>query len=759
MICAIRRWGMGGAGALGYLFATVIGAAPTEGRSYTVLHSFGGGLDGSDSQASLIRDAAGNLYGTTERGGDNDSGVVFKLDTTGERTVLYSFTGGVDGGGPTAGLIQDSAGNLYGVAKNGGSTGYGVVFKLDTAGKETVLHSFMGVDGANPRAGLLRNSSGTLYGTTIRGGTWDRGVVYKLDQNGEEAVLYSFTGLADGAEPFGNLVADPAGNLYGTTFTGGAGFGVVFKLDASDNRTVLYSFTGLTDGGGPLAGVIRDSAGNLYGTTSYGGVCGIYCGVVYKLDTAGRETVLHNFAASPDGLLPKGSLIQDAAGNLYGTAAKGGMHNYGAVFKLDVTGQETVLYSFSGGPDGANPGAGLILDSGGNLYGTTISTVFELDSMGRETVLHELKGPRGGQLPRAGLVRDSGGNLYGTTSKGGKYGWGLVFKVDASGQETELYSFTGGADGGNPMAGVILDSAGNIYGTTYNGGPGGGACYGGYCGVVFKLDASGHESVLHSFTGGMDGASPVAGVALDSAGNLYGITSQGGGGACFDGCGVIFKLAATGQETVLYSFTGGADGGSPAGGLIRDPAGILYGTTNAGGKFNGGVVFKLDNSGNQTVLYSFTYGADGATPNTTLLRDAEGNLYGTTYFGGQMGGVCPTEGCGVVYRLDATGHETVLHRFAGGVDGANSDAALVQDPAGDLYGTTFSGGKSNDKVVFKLTLAGEETVLHEFRGEVDGATPESGVILDEAGNLYGTTLRGGRSENGCDCGVVFKLTP
>src|ERR1700722_18280865 len=291
-ICAIRRLEASGALALGAMLVTaVIGtpAAQAQTYTYTVLHRFTG-ADGARPFAGLIGDSADNLYGTTIYGGAWGYGVVFKLNKTGE-TVLHSFTGGADGSGPQAGLIQDSAGNLYGTTENGGAWGYGVVFKLDTTGTETVLHSFADKPGgANPVARLIQDSAGNLYGTTEYGGASGSGVAFKLDTTGTERSLYSFTGGADGGRPAAGLTRDSAGNFYGTTQYGGASNkGVVFKLDTTGTETVLHSFTGFADGGYPYAGLIQDSLGSLYGTTADGGPS--HHGVVFKLDTTGTETV------------------------------------------------------------------------------------------------------------------------------------------------------------------------------------------------------------------------------------------------------------------------------------------------------------------------------------------------------------------------------------------------------------------------------------------------------------------------------------
>jgi uncharacterized repeat protein (TIGR03803 family) len=332
-------------------------------------------------------------------------------------------------------------------------------------------------------------------------------------------------------------------------------------------------------------------------------------------------------------------LITDGRGNLYGTTSAGGASNNGTVFKLDITG-ETVLYSFCASrncTDGAFPGAGLLLDKAGNLYGTTLSggtsghgVVFKLAASGKERVLHGFAGNRmDGTSPQAGLITDPAGNLYGTTTYGGSFDDGIVFKLNKAGKETVLHNFTGGADGGNPQYGsVVRDAAGNLYGTTYTGGSF--SCGGGDgCGTVFKLDKTGKEIVFHNFSSQQDGQT-YAGLIRDAAGNFYGTTAFGGPTAN----GVVFKLDATGTETILHSFTGGTDGGFPYAGLVRDTAGNLYGTTQSGGASGWGVVFKLDASGTETVLYSFTGGTDGGLPYGDLIRDGAGNLYGTTNVGG-----------------------------------------------------------------------------------------------------------------------------
>lgn len=370
------------------------------------------------------------------------------------------------------------------------------------------------------------------------------------------------------------------------------GLGMVFP--SAHAQSTLFSFNG-ANGNIPAAGVVRDSAGNLYGTTFYGG---LGSGVVFKLEPSGKETTLHKFTCGSDGCSSSAPLILDSAGNLYGTTVLGGdpVCQCGVAFKMDKKGNETVLHTFTGGQDGANPSAGLVRDGAGNLYGTAPSgghgngIVFKLSASGKETILYRFRGGNDGSAPSGGLIRDNAGNLYGTTSSGGYLNNGTTFKLDAMGHETVLYRFHGGVDGSGPVGGVIRDSAGTFYGVTSGGGDSECTLGNEACGTVFKLDSNGTKTTLHSFdgdTGPSDGAFPGGGLVRDSAGNLYGTTSEGSGGV---NVGTIFEITAAGEESVL-SYVEGV----PAPHLIFDSAGNLYGTTEVGGpSFNPcGTVFEF----------------------------------------------------------------------------------------------------------------------------------------------------------------------
>jgi len=346
---------------------TIISSA--QAQTYKVLYSFISG--NAEIPSELVRDSAGNFYGTSYSGGTSQRGTVFKIDPSGVETILYSFSGGTDGSNPGGPVTLDAAGNLYGTTELGGDAGDGVVFKIDTSGVETVLHSFHNSDGREPHAGLLLDPAGNLYGTTFFGGAQGRGVVFLLTPGGQERILHSFQLGADAGFPGGGaLLRDKAGNFYGTTQKGGAfNNGAVYKLEPNGTETVLYSFTGLDDGRSPYGSLIRDPAGNLYGTATFGGASNR--GAVFKLDLAQTLTVLHSFAG-PDGQWPVAGLTRDSAGSLYGTASTGGAFQGGVIFRIDSAGVYLDLHDFNAGLGGNSPQSTMLLFPGPNLYGTTL---------------------------------------------------------------------------------------------------------------------------------------------------------------------------------------------------------------------------------------------------------------------------------------------------------------------------------------------------------------------------------------------------
>ena len=491
-------------------------------------------------------------------------------------------------------------------------------------------------------------------------------------------------------------------------------------------------------------------AGNFFGTTQYGG--GVqFDGVAYEVSASGSETVLVQFGLGNSGSMPESGVVFDRNGNAYGTTTAGGANGGGVVYKVDIsTHVETVLYSFTGGADGGGPAGGVVFDGAGNLYGATSGggkfgqgAVFKLSPAGQETVLFSFPGATDGADPAAGVTRDAAGDLYGATSQSGLYSHGTVYTVSASGTESVLYNFTGGADGAEPQGAVTLDTAGNVYGTTLYGGNGPGCANCITYGVVYKVNPAGQESVIYGFQGGADGYMPSSGVIRDAAGNLYGTTSEGGA----SGYGLVYKIDSSGVKTTLYSFTGTTDGAYPEGGVIRDAAGNFYGTAEQGGAFGLGVIYKLDTAGQFAVLHSFTGNPDGGFPTSGLIIDSAGNLYGTASGGGAYT-------AGDVYKLSSAGQLTVLYTFTGHADGYGPSGGVIRDAAGSLYGCTGSGGLAGYGVVYKILPDESESVLYSFTGAQDGSNPTGSLTADRSGNLYGATMAGG---TGMD-GVVFELT-
>jgi uncharacterized repeat protein (TIGR03803 family) len=359
--------------------------------------------------------------------------------------------------------------------------------------------------------------------------------------------------------------------------------------------------------------------------------------VVPQRGDAQTFSVFHSFTDRQSA--PGAGVIRDAAGNLYGTTQAGGLGG-GTIYVLSPTGKDTLLYQFGPSPDGAAPGA---------------------------------------------LMRSSDGNFYGATREGGAFGYGAIFKFGAAGERV-LYSFTRGSDGAYPSLGALAEDAeGNFYGVTTDNN-----------GTVFKLNSSGDLTTLYTFTGGSDGGGPDSGVILDAAGNIYG-TAQFGG----INFGVVFKISPTGTETVLVTFNG-TNGKRPYAPLIRDTDGTFYSTTYAGGTYGCGTVFKINKYGEESVIYSFANVPDGCSPNLGVVRDAHGTLFGTTDAGGTSGGI----GEGILFMLKSDGTETVLHNFGSSTgDGAYAlSGELMLDPAGNLYGATLEGGAvCNCGTIYKVT--------------------------------------------------------
>jgi uncharacterized repeat protein (TIGR03803 family) len=728
-------------------------ASKGTGLQFSTLHSFDLFLNGAEPYGNLVQGANGLFYGTTDQGGAANAGVVFEVASNGTMSVLYSFTNGVDGGYPEAGLVLGNDGNYYGTTFEGGTNGVGALFKISPEGSFQTLYSFTAFDvngdnndGAYPAASLISANDGNLYGTTVEGGANGFGTIFKISTSGSFSLVYAFSALdingfnSDGASPQAALVQGSDGNFYGTTSDGGsAGAGTVFKYVVSQSTlSPLYSFTGGDDGAGPVAALVQGTNGNYYGTASGGGSNSF--GALFEITSGGAFTRLYSFANGADGGDPVAPLALGSDGNFYGTS-DGPQNGFGTIFKMTAKGAVQPLYSFTGGNDGAYPLAGLVQAADGSFFGTTadagvdgLGAVFRITTSGAFSSVMSFLGGGDGSDPIAPLVQASDGNFYGTTLSGGSNSFGALFKITRTGVFTPLYSFANGQDGANPAGGLVQGTDGKLYGASSTGGANG-------VGVLFKITTNGAFTVLHSLTNLVEGNRPW-GLVLGTNGNFYGITYEGGP----DSVGEVFQMTPAGTVTPLYAFTNGVDGSYPHASLLQGSDGNFYGTTYLGGTNHHGGIFRITPIGALTPLYSFTNGVDGEQPEGQLCQGTDGNFYGTTSAGGSYSN-------GTVFELSSAGAFTSLYSFTGGNDGATPVAGLVEGTDHNFYGTTFGGGSNFMGGIFEITSTGTLTTLYAFAGQDDGANPAAALVLGSDGNFYGTASSGDLTGSG----TVFRL--
>ncbi len=644
-------------------------------------------------------------------------------------TAFASFQYFPNGSTPDCGLVEDSSGNLFGTTSSGGTSNDGTVFEVKAgSGAITILASFNGANGSNPQGNLVEDSSGNLFGFTTSGGTSADGTVFEVKAGSDVITpVVSFNG-SNGANPQGNLIEDGNGNLFGTTGLGGpSGDGTVFEILAGSSAvTTLASFDALN-----LANpqsLVEDPSGDLFGTTTDANNSA-NMGAVFEVKAGSAAVTTVATFEGGDGPVPSSRLVEDSAGNLFGTASGGFALNAGMVFEVAAgSGAITDLASFDGA-NGANP-QGLVEDSSGNLFGTALVgspgdfEVFEV-AAGSSTITsvasfsgHDQPGPE------ADLIVDSKGNLFGTTpgefrsglGGGQAYsGIGTVFKVAAgSGAITTVAAFAGFV--GSPNHGLLEDAKGNFFGTAEDGGTADE-------GAIWELAAGSNTiTLLASFTG-VNGNTPSSNLVEDSNGNLFGTTTLGGA----SNLGTIFEVVADSDTIITLASFDGANGSNP-GTIISDSSGDLFGMTGAGGASKVGVVFELAvGSKTITALASFSTpsGGNAASP----LLDRGGNLFGTAY-----------GGPGMVFEVAAGSNTITPLASFGDPTGASSLSGLIADSSGNLFGTTYAGGSMDEGTIFELAVGSSNvTTLASFNG-INGLSPNSALVEDSRGNLFGTTF-------------------
>lgn len=736
-------------------------ASAQETATYEQLKSFGKPSPGGQPMARLVQGRDGALYGTTTQGGIYEAGTVFKVNPDGSGfTVLLHFEWGPFNTSSTgsftrlAGVIQGIDGALYGTTYQGGRFTHGTVFKINTDGSGfTVLKHFSESpgDSGSPAGGLVQGLDGTLYGTAAGGSNFS-GTVFKLNPDGTGfAILKDFDSLITGRGPTGTLVLAADGRLYGTAGSGGTyGYGTAFKLNVNGTGfTVIKHFDNSSTGAFPT-GLTQGSDRAFYGTAIRGGSHDY--GTVFKLSADENVfTVLKHLDDYETGSFPQCPPMQGADGAVYGTAYYGGSYNGGTLFKVDPNGTSfTVLKSLEWVANGAWPAATLTQGADGAFYGTATDkgpssaddssgygTVFKINRDGSNfTILKELSTrpdlTQSGGNPLADLIQGTDGAFYGTTPSGGTNLWyGTVFKLNADGSGFTVLKNFDRWSGGQPSAPLLEGSDAALYGTAS-------CCGGSDGGTLFKLNLDGSDFlVLKNFDWFETGAHPDAGLTQGTDGALYGTTTYGG----TYGFGTAFKVKTDGNDFNVLSHATNWQGGSYSGGSIQGSDGAIYGTVLYGGEDGFGTVYRANPDGSDyTILLDFDFATNGAYPRAKLTEGADGNLYGTTYGGGDAG-------AGTVFRL-------VFHKpritsltppsipsnsgaFILAVDGfLFAQGAVVQWNGADLETTFVSSLKLTAAVPNTPTTSDIYTALITVKNP-DGTTSTPKAIVVFAANVAG----------------------
>lgn len=656
-------------------------------------------------------------YGIAANGPSPAKNVFFRVPADGVLEKVLIFGDGTDNGdGPTSRLVLAGDGELYGFQRGGSYINTGRVYRISASGERTVVHQFTGPDGADPTS-LVLGRSGDLYGVTYEGGTgtspgsgrW--GTAFRLSTSGTFTSIADFQS-ADGRGADSDLVEGPNGVFYGTRrgSTNG-GLGSVFAVNPLGGYANLHYFQE-TDGREPVTGVSFGPDGMLYGATSMGGTTGY--GVIFKVaPTFGNATVttVANLGSTTGGTAPLGRLVQSVDGNYYGTTQYGGTYDKGTVFRVTPQGQLTTVVSF-GGTNGIYPTGGLTNGPDGNLYGITAGesgdpygTVYKVTTAGVLTTIHRF-GFGDGNYPQGPLVLADDGDFYGATPA-------TFFRISTSGDYTALHHFAAGETSGHlygrASGNLAVAVDGSFYGTTEVGG--------GNVGEVFRITRDGTFTSLASFDGGAVGDTPRSGVILGSDGNFYGTTRQG-----------IFKMTPAGQLSALAVLTGDMvlrdDFNEAVPGLVEGPDGAFYGSVGRGGPDGLGRIFRVTKQGELTTIHAFN-SQDGRLPLAELLLGSDGNLHGVTREGGVHADGRVGEG-GQVFQLTFTAAVETLPATT--VTGTTAMLKGRVDPNGRSVAMAFDfsadpGLANATRIVVKTVApdAGPTAIQSMVTGLVPGA--------------------------------------
>ncbi len=747
------------------LFITVLltsfGVFRTVGHSATLeaLHSFDAGP--ALPYSSLLHHGDGNFYGSSGYGGKFDQGAIYRVTPANDISVVISFSGrgGSAPGRRPGELIQDEAGNIYGVAHSGSAavnSEYGTVFKITPQGAYTLLREFgdsggSATLGGNPIGPLARDAAGNLYGVTQTGGTASKGIIFKITADGQFTVLVNFTGTsgqARGASPYGGLISDGADGFLGATHAGGANdFGVVFRVLPDGTYTVLGEFTGSSGalpGSDPRYALTPDGAGNFYGVTA--GF--LHPGAVFRVNANGAVTSLASMPTSV-GQYPSGSLVREDSGNFLGVLSLGprdpiiGAHYHGAIFRVTPAGVVSLVVDPGTSPSAplvGNQPLALTPDGNGGYIGamqvggnTNFGTLFHISSAGEFVHVTAMPGATPSD-PHGTLVADAAGNLYGVTRHGGPVGEGTVFKLTPGGSYTTLAAFTGlsgPAKGSIPFPELAIDATGNLFGTTIAGGAAN-------SGTVFKIAPDGAFTTLVEFTGpdvGRNGEAP-QGVVLDAAENIFGAARRYSPETDYDEA-VVFKITPAGTFSIVGS-TGAAFSHYPAGRVAVDDLGNVFGSTRPDDD-DPAFLYRMAPDGTVTGI---SEPRDTSVP-YGFVRAPDGAFYGsatTAFYNVSRSRVA---------KVAAAGSYSEFGLLDEAAHGSYPAGEVLVDETGNVFGTTSTGGPHGRGAIFRVSPRGVVTALYAFENDLIAPLYFArGVMRHPDGAFYGAGQRGGPGGGG-----------
>jgi uncharacterized repeat protein (TIGR03803 family) len=584
---------------------------------------------------------------------------------------------------------------IWGVSKSGGENGIGTVFNiLDDGTNYNLSTPFLASpEGTNPRSGLYKTSEGLLIGSTSSGGVFDAGTIYTFE-DGEYTKLFDLEPGIHGSNIRTDIIELNDGSFVAATFSGGqfnGGSLLRFELDGS--LEVLFSFINATTGSGCNGKLAYDTnQGLIYGTCSNGGSEG--SGTAFRyVPNSGIFSVIHNFTGTEGGANPRGGLVLSGDNILYGTAEFGGEFNQGLIYQI-------------------------------NPFGNIFSKVYDLNSASFD-----------GRFPNGNLILVNENTLYGTCSEGGTFGAGSVFSCTTEGEYTLLHSFSTPLHGSFPKSGLVDGEDDFFYGVTELGAAEG-------FGSVYRVDSEGNFDLIKAMSYTSDGANSVSNLTLLDDGSFVG-TCRTGGTSDF---GTIFNINVEGFLDKLHDFSLPLEGSMPNGQIQTNNE--FFGVTETGGITNDGIFYNLQLDGTKIKLHDFVRATDGQNPNEDIVEGSDGLFFGTTRFGGE-------NEAGTFYSMTSNGDITVIHHFAGGVEGEFPFSGVVAHANGNFYGTTASGGNNQDGIFYKIDAEGNFEKLHDFLGFIDGSGPQGRLVEGNDGFIYGVTNQGGNFSGG----TLFRFDP